>query len=196
MPSFQAQSDQSGYSMIELIIAAAMMLVVLGAVVSLLLSSMRAQPEITDRAHQIGEARNALEDLTVDIRQGFSATYVDDPTRISLETICDEAPTTRCTVEYDCNLPEAGGTFGCTRTVDSTEEILVTGLASSNVFCVTPSTGDPESEAPKDSDCWEESNGEPPTYVGVKIEFPAGEQDGNTVLEGGAALHNLEADES
>ncbi len=70
------------------------------------------------------------------------------------------------------------------RTVEGEDPTsLVTGLSSADVFCVTPSTAGAE--------CGE-SNGEPPTYVGVTIEFSAGDQGANTVLEGGAALHNAE----
>ncbi len=184
------KNDDSGFTMIELIVAATMMIVVIGAVVSLLLSSMRTQPEVTDRAHQIGEARNALEKLTADLRQGSVADY-EAPSALRLATLCDsDSGAVPCEIAYSC-AAEEGGTFGCTRTVNSgAAATVVTGLASPDVFCVSPSLGDPDASEPKSSDCGA-SNGEPPAYVGVAIEFPAGEQDGKTVLEGGAALHNL-----
>src|SRR5262249_50044276 len=104
------------------------------------------------------------------------------------DTICDTASgTVSCRVEYSCE-DEAGGTFRCLRSVDSgPPRTVVTGLSTPDVFCVVPST--------EGSECGE-SSGVEPAYVGVKIEFPAGEQDGVTVLEGGAALHNRELGES
>jgi type II secretory pathway pseudopilin PulG len=178
---------ESGLTLIELIIAATMMVVVTGAVVALLVSVMQTQPEVTKRADQIGDARNALEKLSVDLRQGSDADLVS-AAELNLETICDTpSGTVRCDVDYNCDA-EAGGTYRCLRSVNSEPaRIIVTGLSSPDVFCVVPSS--------EGSECGESAEAEP-TYVGVKIEFPAGDQDGSTVLEGGAALHNLTAEGS
>jgi len=185
MDSPNPNNSEAGFTLIELIVAASMMIVITGATVALLVSALRQQPEVTERADQIGDARNALEKLTVDIRQGSEATYVG-PSEIGLETICDfpDGSTGPCTVEYEC--PASGTTYRCIRTVDGGSPTVVTrGLSSPDVFCVVPST--------EGAECGE-SNGEPPAYVGVTIQFPATDRGANTVLEGGAALHNLSAE--
>lgn len=181
------RTDQSGYTMVEMIVAAMMMLVIIGAVVMLLTSVMRAQPEVTDRAHQIGEARIALERLTVDLRQG-SAADLESPSAIRVETICDaDGDSAPCEVAYVCAAEGGGQTFGCTRTVvGEPARSFVTGLASPDVFCVVPSSAG--------ADCGDESGAAEPAYVGVRLEFPASERDDRTILEGGAALHNFDAD--
>ena len=143
---------------------------------------------MTKRADQIGDARNALEKLTVDLRQGSQVTNAA-PESLTLDTVCDTATGTQtCSVEYACAEEGGGaGTFQCTRAVDGeAARQFVTGLDSPEVFCVVPST--------EGTECGE-TNGDDPTYVGVKIEFPATKREAVTVLEGGAALHNLSAGE-
>lgn len=172
--------------MIELIIAAAMMVVLVGAAVTMLTSAMRQQPELTDRAEQIGEARNALERISVDLRQGEEITS-PTPSGMELETYCDPASSsdaTPCSVDYVC-AEEAGGegTFACSRAVNGGGPVLVVGgLANPNVFCY---------ESASTTSCTESTTD--PSYVGVKIEFPNARGEDGTVLEGGAALHNVSA---
>jgi type II secretory pathway pseudopilin PulG len=187
---------ESGFTIVELIIAAAMMVVITGAAVSLLVSALQSQPEVTQRANQIGDARNLLEELTVDLRQGSSAEFFGAE-ELGVETICDRpGGAEACNVAYECE-PEGGApTFECMRTVEGEAPTgLITGLSSGEIFCVTPSAIDPEDPESSSSDCGE-TNGEPATYVGVTIEFPASDQGGSTVLEGGAALHNAPSGEA
>lgn len=180
------RADQRGFTMIELLVAAAMMVVITAAAVAMMISAMKQQPDLTERADQIGTARNAIGKMTADLRQGrevISAT----PEKLSLSTYCDTTSSPRaepCVVSYVCGLEAVGATtYRCTRAVGSgTARIVVSGLSSAKVFCVVPSVSG--------STCGERQTGVTPTYVGAKIELSAGSQQGKTVLEDGAALHN------
>jgi type II secretory pathway pseudopilin PulG len=158
---------ESGFTLIELLVAAAMMVVVCGAAVVMLISVMHRQPKISTSAQQIGIARNAIEKITADIRQGESATS-SSPSQLTLNTICDPGGVA-CTVEYNCSGPL--GEVSCARTVaGGARTTVVTGLRSANLFAV---------------------EGTPPSYVEVTVELPNEDASrGLTKLQDGAALHN------
>lgn len=179
------EGSEQGFTIVELIVAATMMVVITGAAVSLLVSSMQHQVKVTDRADQVGDARNAIEKITVDLRQGSEVMTEPTPERLVLSTLCDasaDGAAGPCTVTYSCT-----GTT-CTRQVGAgTARTVVSGLSSTEVFCYVPSIEDPESE------CGERPVGavlDPVSYVGATIELPSSEQGDVTVLEDGAALHN------
>ncbi len=174
--------QEQGFTLIEMLVAMIMSVIVVGAAVSMLISSMHSQASQTARADQIGTARNAIEKITVDIRQGRSATY-ESPQRIKLDTQCHAGGVaSECEVSYSC----ANGV--CTRKVGSgPPKVVMSGLAATNgeeVFCVIPST-----KPQPNTECGP-SNGQPAAFVGVTVEFPSSEQGSVTALEGGAALHN------
>ncbi len=186
MPPLAPDKDahqEHGFTLIELIIAAAIMVVLVGVAVTMLISAMRQQPELTDRANQIGDARNALERISVDLRQGEE---VADPSPLgmTLDTYCDLAGSTEatpCSVVYECATESGAVTYACTRAVNGGAPTLVVGgLANPNVFCY---------ESAATTSCADSTAD--PTYVGVTIEFPTARDAGRTVLEGGAALHNF-----
>jgi prepilin-type N-terminal cleavage/methylation domain-containing protein len=170
------RNHQDGFTMIELLVATAMMVIICGAAVTMLISVMKTQPRDSERADQIGTARNAIEKLTADIRQGEKAT-LSGTSGVTLTTYCDgSAGTSKCQVTYACGT-EPGVTptrYACTRKVDNEPARPdLTGLASSEVF-----SGDGRSE---------------PRYVGVKVQLPTPGEESVTVLEDGAALHNASA---
>jgi Tfp pilus assembly protein PilV len=166
-------ADESGVTLIELLIAMIMTVIITGAAVSMLVSSMHRQSESTQRADQIGTARNAIEKITADIRQGAKAELSGTNT-VKLTTYCHSSTgTSRCEVTYTCS--EEAGTapprYECTRKVGTkAARTVVTGLETNQVF-----SGDGRSE---------------PRYVGVKVQLPTPGELSSTVLEDGAALHN------
>jgi prepilin-type N-terminal cleavage/methylation domain-containing protein len=185
--------DQRGMTLIELLVASAMSVVICGAAVALLISSVRNQPKITETADQVGKASRASEQMITELRQGVKletrekakvvfVTYVHT-------TSCSTAPTAtanpiQCRVTYTC-----ATTGTCTKSVVNANgtgtaltSTLVTGLSNpTEVFCFMPST-----EAGK---CGTASS-EASTYVGIKLQFPNTGSKTVTTLENGATLRN------
>lgn len=180
-------SCQDGFTLVELLIGMAMGLLVTLAAVMFLISIMHRQPKTTSSADLIGNARNAVEKITADVRVGERATMLQ-PSELKVEARCSQVGSSaagNCEVAYSCFLEPGKATYECQRSVSGgPATTVVSGLASGQVFCVYP-TPDASSE------CGPEEAGELPKYVGVKVELPNYEESGgNTVLEDGAALHN------
>jgi len=178
--------------MIELLIATAMMIVITGAAVAMLVSVMHQQPKVTEGADQIGKARNAIERITVDLRQGSAVEPGGSSQGLTLVMPCstlESGQAGTCTVSYAC-APESGASapYYCTRRIGTgAPKTVVTGLLTNKVFCYFPFVAGTETIA--GSGCGAIST-EPPKYVGAAVELPASEGEGKTVLEDGSALHN------
>ena len=182
------RSEESGLTLIELLVSTAMTMVVLAAGALLMTSALHKQQNVTSRADRIGQARNAIEKITVDLRQGRKVTAAG-PSAVTLETYCDASGglSEKCTVAYSCVVEATGGsTYKCTRSVNGgTAVTVVSELSSSNVFCFVPS-----SAIENEAECGERKAGSEPTYVGVQVNFKSREGGGAT-LQDGAALHNF-----
>ena len=186
---------EAGFTLIELLVASAMGIVVLGAVGSLVISAMRAQPQISKRAQNISSARWMLERLTREIRDGAvvdsasssSVSFQTYVRRISCGgegTPPERSPAIKCEVTYACT------TTSCTRTeaapgfYTGTPTTIVSGIDRSEVFCYVPSSN------PDPTIC-----GLPPTsvgkatYIGVTLHIPNPTGGGITVSDG-ASLRN------
>ncbi len=178
--------DESGLTLIELLVATIMTIAITGAAVSLMISSLHKQQNVTSRSDRIGEARNAIEKLTVDLRQGSKVT-VAGPEAMTLETYCDSSTgvSEKCTVAYSC-VTEATAKYKCTRAVNGgTAKPAITELSSPKVFCFVPST-----VSGNESECGVRKTGTEPTYVGVEVKL-ASREGGGATLQDGAALHNF-----
>ena len=176
--------QEDGFTLIELLIATAMMIIITGAAVLFLVSAMHRQSDVTGRSDQIGIARNALETITADLREGGEVTS-PAASSLTVDTFCTNGQA--CAVSYACG-PEAGTTtFGCTRSAGTGAPAVkvIGGLTSAAVFCFYPNI--------EGSECGQ-ANSEGPTYVGVSLRMrqTKGAQ-GLAVLESGAALHNAES---
>ncbi len=179
--------SEDGFTLVEMLVAMAMGLLVTLAAVMFLISIMHRQPKTTSSADVIGNARNAIEKITDDVRVGEKATTLQ-PSELKVHARCSQVGSTgngECEVAYSCFLEPGKTTYGCQRSVSGGPAVaVVSGLASGDVFCVYP-TPDASSE------CGPEEGGDPAKYVGIKVELPNYEESqGHTVLEDGAALHN------
>ena len=177
--------NEEGFTLIELLVGMGMAVIISAAAATMFISVLHRQPEATAAADVIGTARNAVEKITKDIREGKEAT-VSEPSSLKLMTPCAEAGLNAetCEVTYQCEEELGKATFKCTRSSEDVTKTIAGGLASDEVFCVYPT-----SEAGKE--CGVEGT-TPPRYVGIKLEFPNHKDAaGTTVLEDGAALHNL-----
>jgi type II secretory pathway pseudopilin PulG len=188
----QRDDREGGFTLIELLVATAMMVVICGAAVTMLISVMQQTPKVTNRADQIGAARNAIERVAREVRQGKKVTSTG-PAQMTLETFCTSAvAATECKVEYSCALESGKTTYGCSRTISTVTTKVVGGLASAEVFCFYPNKE--KIECPKataTSPGRVVGEAEPARFVNLRVSFPRqSTTEKNDVLEGGAALHN------
>lgn len=188
--------EEDGLTLVELLVASAMSVVIIGAVGSMLVSSMRAQPKITSQAQDISSSRWVMERMTREIRNGVRVDLVG-PSSLSLvtyvrRTTCGGAtasssttPAIKCQVTYQCT------TTSCTRIeapegqLTGTARTVFSGINSSQVFCYVPST------EPDPLTCGPAVSKEDTTYVGVRLQMP-NPSGGSTALtvSDGASLRN------
>jgi prepilin-type N-terminal cleavage/methylation domain-containing protein len=179
---------ESGFTLVELLVATAMMVIIVGAAVMMLTSVMHREPKVAARANQIGNARDGIERITADLRQGEGLTTAE-PSSVTVNTLCGQSG--ECSVSYSCG-PEAGdpASFECVRQVRAgASSAVLSGLASPEIFCFYPNA--------QDEECGEAGIGDEPTYVGIRLQFPQeNNETENSVLEGGVALHNAIIDQT
>lgn len=182
-----ALAGEDGLTVIELLVAAAMSVVIVGAASSLLISAVQDQPGLSRKAQAVSSARTVLERMTREIRNGFyvysgaSGSSVSFKTRLRRSTCgggapaSASAPSIECEVTYEC----AGATsVTCARTEktpgasEGRTERIVGELESAEVFNYSP-------------------NAEEPTFIGVTLEIPNPEGPGNLTISDGAQLRTL-----
>jgi type IV pilus assembly protein PilW len=178
---------EAGLTLVELLVAASMSVILVGAAGSMLISAVRSQPKLSKRAQNVSTARWVLERLTREIRNGI-VVYEAAPSRVSFKTqvrrtacgggVEEEAgkPAIQCRVTYTCT------TTSCSRTetapevkTGGTPTTIVSGLDSSNVF--NWSCGAIEPCEPSQV-----------TYVGVTLHIPNPEGSGDLVVTDGAGM--------
>ena len=187
--------DESGLTLIEMLVAALMSVIVVGAACAMLISAVKDQPGLSRKAQNVTTARYQLERVVREIRD---AVKVEKATTTEVQLLTRTQKTTcggttsaspdvqrpQCRVTYQCS-----GTT-CTRseateggTTVGTKTIALTGIESANVFCFVPSTeADP-------SKCGAPRTGEgPPTYVGVNLQVKNPEGPGILTISDGASL--------
>jgi len=179
---------EAGLTLVELLVAAAMSVIIVGAAATMLISAVRQQPKLSKKNQEITTARYVLERMTREIRNGVVVYQEPAPTgsQVSFRTqlrrtTCGgpvqesaSAPSIECRVTYSCTTTE------CTRTetapeVESggTPTTIVSGLDSSQVFNYEPSA-------------------EEPTYVGVTLHIANPEGEGDLTVTDGAGLRILD----
>jgi len=183
-------------TLIEMLVASAMSVVLLGAIGSMVVSTMRAQPDISKRGQDVSSARWVMERMTREIRNGVRVDQAT-PTKVSIltyvrRTACGSGaatvattPAIKCEVTYECT------TTACTRieaaagVYTGTAKTVFSGINSSQVFCFVPSTGaDPLA-------CGPAISAAQATYVGVKLQMPNPSSGGTALtVSDGASLRN------
>jgi len=190
----RVRSDEHGFTLVELLVASAMSLVIVGAALSMLIVSVRDQPKVTSRADQAGRASTVSEQMVTELRQGVKVesveaskvvfvTYVHSPACTSAQN--PASPARQCRVTFSC-----ATTGTCTRSVLNADgsgtarvSTLVTGISNpTEVFCYMPS-----SETGK---CGTAKSAAGTTFVGIKLQFSNTEKRTTTTLENGATLRN------
>lgn len=187
--------DEAGLTLIELLVASAMSVILVGAVGTMVIGAVRHQPEVSERAAAVSQMRWVLERATREIRNGVavdvaqaSASSVTFRTQVR-RAACGGAPpsstnvpTIECMVTYACTAS------ACTRTEAPLEggggstETMVEGIGDSSVFCYVPSAEvDPSKCGPVDP-------ATPPTFVGLSFRVPNPSGPGAMTISDGASM--------
>jgi type II secretory pathway pseudopilin PulG len=187
--TFAGGDREAGLTLVELLVAASMSVVLVGAAGSMMISAVRDQPKLSKKSQNISTARYVLERMTREIRNGVvvyaaSGSEVSFRTRVR-RTACGagveedaSAPAIQCRVTYSCT------TTSCSRTETDpgvegeagTPATLVGGLDSSNVFSWSCN---PEDACEKPGEI---------TYLGVTLNMPNPEGSGDLTVSDGANL--------
>lgn len=182
---FHPDRGEVGLTLIELLVASAMGVLLLGAVGSLLISAVRAQPKASQKAADIGTARWVLERMTRELRGGIAVrdaqpstvsfeTYVRRSTCGGTETLPASSSAIKCQVRYSCAVKS------CTRT--ETAPGVLTGGTPITIFSGLSNTTDVFSYLPSTA---------APTFVQVTLSLPSPTGGGGaTTVSDGASLRN------
>lgn len=177
--------DESGFTLPELLIAAAMGLVVAAAGMTMVMVAVKSQPRISERAAQIQQGRTMLERLSRELRQGDDVTNAT-ANALRVHTFVDgsdcggvQGTAVPCWVDYACSADS------CTRTVEGdTAEIVVSGITAPEIFCYAPWDGQSSCGA---------ATGTDPAYVALRLSFPADDGGESVTLDNGISLRNRAA---
>ena len=174
---------EAGITLVELLVASAMGVVLMGAVGSLVISAMRDQPRISEQAQTISTARWVLERITREIREGIK---VDDATasnKVSFETyvrhmtcggttpLASSLPSIKCEVTYTCTTTSCSRVEAAPGVYTGTATPIFKGINSSNVFSYSPSAA-------------------APTYIKVTLQMPNPSGPAALTVSDGASLRN------
>jgi hypothetical protein len=188
---FAGRSREAGLTLIELLIAATMSAILVGASTAMLISAVKNQPALSKKSQNVTTARWQLERIVREIRNGVEV--VGEPTANQVSFVArvrrsecgsgysaDGEAAIECQVTYSC----AEGR--CTRSEtaqDGTpvETVALTGIDDPAVFCFVPSTETDPSRC-----------GAPatptPSYVGVTLRVPNPNGHGKLTISDGATL--------
>lgn len=178
----RVRRGESGYTLIELLVAATMGVVVMGAVASLVISAVRDQPRISKQAQNITTARWVLARLTHEIRNGISVKeataskvsfegYVRHSTCGGTATLASATPAIKCRITYECTTTACSRKESAPATTAGTPIPVFSGINSSQVFTYAPSAVEP-------------------TYVKVTLRLPNPSGTGALTVSSGASLRN------
>lgn len=173
-------------TLIELLVSAAMGVVVMGAVASLVISAVRAQPKINQEANNITTAQWVLARMTRELRNGAHVTEAT-PSRVSFETYvrrkpCGEGgaalassePAIKCQVTYECTVTACSRTESPLGSMTGVPVQIFSGIDTDQVFSYGPDASDPAHV----------------TYVKVTLRLPNPRGSGNLTVSDGASLRN------
>jgi len=178
------RGGEAGITLVELLVASAMGVVLMGAVGSLVISAMRDQPRISEQAQTISTARWVLERMTREIREGVKVHDATASNKVSFETYvrhttCGDttplpstSPSIRCEVTYTCTTTSCSRIEAAPGVSTGTATLIFEGINSSNVFSYKP---------------------EPPeatTYIKVTLRMPNPSGPAALTVSDGASLRN------
>jgi Tfp pilus assembly protein PilW len=171
-------------TLVELLVGAAMGVIVMGAIASLVISAVRAQPQISKQAQNITTARWVLARLTHEIRNGIvvdkaKATpnelsfrgYVRHSTCGGAGALASKEPAIECQITYTCSTTACSRVESQPGTYTGTATQIFSGIDSNQVFTYAPEQG-------------------PVTYVKITLRLPNPSGTGALTVSDGASLRN------
>ncbi|HET7455131.1 MAG TPA: type II secretion system protein [Solirubrobacterales bacterium] len=183
---WRRRSDEGGFTLIEVLVAATMGVVLMGAVASLVIGALRFQPRITKKAENVSTARYVLERMTRELRSGekIEAGSASEVVFVAYERHSPCGGTTLlpagqasvpCKITYSCTTTSCSRTEAAPGSVagSGTTRLLFSGINSNQVFSFQP-VG-PVTEA---------------TYVKVTFRMPDPQGSGSLKVSDGASLRN------
>lgn len=175
---------EEGFSLVELIIAMAMAIVVTGATVAMFVSVIKRQPDLTERADQVGNTRVGVERFTREIRQGVVGSVKSNTaTGFEFETYVDtKCGTTAVAVATRCRVVYACASEKCTRTTG-------TGSATSTSTMAESLKNTSFFEYVQGVSPCATVTGEPTTFVAINLELRS-KKGGVTLLQDGSGLRS------
>jgi type II secretory pathway pseudopilin PulG len=174
---------EGGYTLIELLIAAAMGVILMAGTGILVVGALRTQPDVSRRAQNISSARWMQERFIREIREGVAVEGTPTSSSVSFRTwvrhsscggsgvLGPEQPAILCTVTYACN------TTSCSRSeVEPGKSTglmkkMFSGIDDKNVFSYSPSAAEP-------------------TYIRVTLHLPNPSGQGDITISDGASMRN------
>lgn len=180
--------SEEGYTLIELLVASAMGVVVMGAVALLVISAVKDQPQISKQAQNITTARWVLERWTHEIRDGSSVKYAGE-SKFSFETyvrhstcggskqLPSSSPAVKCQVTYTCTATACSRTESPPGSESGTARQVFAGINSSQVFSYAPKPSTPTTAGEV-------------TYVKATLRLPNPSGTGALTVSDGASLRN------
>lgn len=177
-------AEETGFTLVELLVAAAMGVLVMGAVVALVLGALKFEPGITGKAENVTTAGSALERMTRELRSGERIEVAESSKVVfiayerrspcgSATVLAASQPSIPCKITYSCTTSSCARTEAPPNGGSGTTQTLVTGINSSQVFSYQPS-----SVAAK------------ATYVKVTLRVPDPHGNGSLTVSDGASLRN------
>lgn len=190
------RKGEEGLTLVEMLVASTMSVVLLAAVSSMVISTMKAQPNISERNQDVSSARFVLERMTREIRNGVR---IDEATASKVSfltyvrrTTCGgglpasaTTPAIKCQVTYQCTTTACSRIEAADGVMTGTAKTVFSGINSSQAFCFVPSLeADPLT-------CGTAKSKSETTYVGVRLRMPnpSGSATALTVSDG-ASLRN------
>jgi type II secretory pathway pseudopilin PulG len=187
--------DESGLTLVELLVASAMSVILVGAVGSMVISTVRTQPQVSKRAQNVSTARWVLERMTREIRNGIRVdvataskvsfvTYVRHTPCGGSTPLSSGAAPVKCEVTYECTTTYCSRIEASEGVYTGTARKVISGINSSSVFCFVPSTE-------KDSlACGTAASVSGTTYIGATLRIPNPSGPANLTVSDGASLRN------
>ena len=176
-------ADESGMTLVELLVAMTLGVVVMGGVVILLIGALRAQPRIDDQSTNVQTARAVLGQMTREIRNGIRIEQPTTSSAVSFQAFVrhatcgstvpldSSAAPKRCEITYSCSGTTCRRLEALPGVTTGTGVLLVSGISNpSSVFTYSPPTS--------------------PTYIGITLKIPDSSGSGALTVSDGASLRN------
>jgi type II secretory pathway pseudopilin PulG len=174
---------EAGLTLIELLVAATMSVIIVGAATSMLISAVRQQPEISQRSQVVSTARFVLERMTREIRNGIAVVpqessastvaftaYVRHATCGGSGSLASSKSAQICKITYSCSATACTrAETASTATGAGTAVPLFSGIDNAKVFSYSPDL-------------------EEATFIGATFRIPEGDGDTHLTISDGATL--------